>query len=579
MEMLYLLFPVIFIAVAPSMNEPLNLVRFLIIGVWVITYCLVNPPRFHLRDKLIALFGLIFCSYAVSALVNKQNPMLALIGGYNRNLGLLTFIFAFLLMVLAANNKLNFSKYLALGLWPMIAISLIIGFLQIFHLDPFMWAEEDRVVLFFGNSNFAGSALGTLLLIPTFYLVSKKQKNPRIFSACLIILIFILGYFTRTLQFYAIAIPSLFVFLLISYQETINKFGKKVKIIGSFFGLLSLISALIMFWNQFIVNSNFSDRINSSIIGVRIFRDHPIFGVGIEEFWRYQGQYKTIAQQRSISPNYIIDKSHNVFIDYFANGGFITGGLFLIFVIFSIVKIIKISRIQNMRQDKLETAFLSAVWIGYVVQLFFATDSLFVMTFAFFNLGLLIGKSRKEIKVKVNSNKTALLAIRVSYFIALILFVWLSTSAVRSDLNVKAVITNQMLNGNLILDSVKKFPNPKGTEAIIVHALKDSENCPFVNAASQELISIDDRSSQGWYFKALCSDNVGDQVSALKFVEQALKFQPINTIYLEAKFRLECRLKKSVEAESTLQRMIEVNPNLQTLSELNQLLEKAKLTL
>jgi hypothetical protein len=318
---------------------------------------------------------------------------------------------------------------------------------------------------------------------------------------------------------------------------------------------------------------------NSSIIGIRIFREHPIFGVGIEEFWRYQGEFKTINQQRSIGTNYIVDKSHNVFLDYFANGGFITGVLFVIFIIYSIVKIIKISRLQNTLPDKLETAFLSAIWIGYIVQLFFATDSLFGMTFAFFNLGLLISKSRKEIKVKVNSNKASLLGARATYLFALFLFAWLSVSAVRSDLNVKAVITNQMLDGNQILDSVKKFPNPKGTEAIIVHALKDSENCPFVNAASQELIRIDDRSSQGWYFKALCSDNVGDQVSALKFVEQALKFQPINTIYLEAKFRLECRLKKSVEAESTLQRIIEVNPNLQTLSELNQLLEKAKLTL
>jgi hypothetical protein len=157
------------------MNEPLNLGRALIFTIWILAYSIMHPQKIVTQNKLVLLFGLVVLSYLGSAIYNLQNPILALLGSYNRNLGLIVFVAVFLLLAITANNENHFSNYSRFALWPMITISLVVGYLQVFNLDPFNWAEEDRVVLLFGNSNFAGSALGTLILIPLIFFLSNTK--------------------------------------------------------------------------------------------------------------------------------------------------------------------------------------------------------------------------------------------------------------------------------------------------------------------------------------------------------------------------------------------------------------------
>jgi hypothetical protein len=343
--------------------------------------------------------------------------------------------------------------------------------------------------------------------------------------------------------------------------------------------LSAAIGGLYFSWNHILAYANFTDRVNSTMIGIRIFQDHPIFGVGIEQFWRFQGQYKSISQAQFIGDNFIVDKAHNVFIDYFANGGAITGILFIIFAVFSILQIYKISNAHMTHQKRLEVAFFSAIWFGYILQLFFTTDSLFTMSFAFINLGLLVSFHHKnfhaEKSLKVSHRLNNSWVIRVTLSFLLLLLAWLTTAAIKNDLMIKSVVTNQLSDGKRIFDSIKDFPNPRGSEIIIAHVIRNVENCKFASMVSNELIKVDNRSAQGWYFKSLCSNLAEDQISALNYINQALKFQPTNTEYLELRFRLEYKLEMFPAATLTLDRITEISPNSTFIPELRNLLHLA----
>ena len=129
------------------------------------------------------------------------------------------------------------------------------------------------------------------------------------------------------------------------------------------------------------------------------------------------------------------------------------------------------------------------------------------------------------------------------------------------------------MNGDIALSTIKNFPNPKTTEAIIVDAMSNLQNCPFALVATDELLKLDNRSAQAWYIKTLCVDSTGDRKSALALIDKAVALQPVNLRYLEAKYKLTASIGDQTGAISVLERMKSINPNLPNLAELQKLLE------
>jgi hypothetical protein len=577
--MYFLIFPVVFLAVTPILNEPLNLFRSLLIPLWLLTYLILKPQNLRAQSIVIKLFILVPVGYLISAIVNGQNPILALIGSYNRNIGLLTFISALLILLIGSNSRHITNNFINYGLWPLVYLSIFIGFLQIFHLDPLSWAEEDRVVLFFGNSNFAGSALAILILVPLYSVLTKPSKQQKVGYFAVLVILYFIGTQTKTSQYYAISSAAIAVFLLINYYDRILHI-RKIKLFGFLAFMITGASLVIVkLWDYLFINSNFADRIDSANLGMRIFYDHPFFGVGIEQMWRYQGIYRMPSQEQRIGSSAIVDKAHNVFIDQFVNGGIFVGLGFVVFILSSLYLLFNLNRLTLTPEVRSNSALFGAMWFGYVTLLFFTTDSVFGMVLGFASLGAVLGIYSKE-KSKIATSSIAMtsknaLGVRLFGIFMLLPLVLISSNAISNELKIKAVVTNRILDGNQILDIIRSFPNPKGTEMIIVQALKNADNCPFTNVASDELLKLDDRSAQGWYFKALCSDFNGDYAGSLKFVNKALEFQPINKVFLDSKVRLEVRNGEISNAQETLKKLRFVDPKFAKLSEVDALLQKS----
>ncbi|MCX8482728.1 MAG: O-antigen ligase family protein [Crocinitomicaceae bacterium] len=392
------------------------------------------------------------------------------------------------------------------------------------------------------------------------------------------IFVLFLGYKTQAVQFYAIGLISIAIFILIKYEQqlrTILKQKRYLFVMVISIGTLMAIAAFNL--ERLKVLTNFQDRLSSWKIGYDMFINHPFFGVGIENFWNFQGMYKSPEQQRILGDTIIVDKSHNVFIDQFANGGFITGISFICFILATIYFLLRANFSSLSPDNRLYFSLFSAVWAGYVFQLFFSPDNIVEMTIAYSCLAMMMRiASTTDVRAFKSSAHTMYKnssLVRTTAILLLLPLGVIGYHAINYEVTVRKILLNKIMNGDQIIEVIKSYPNPKGVESIIVHEIDRLDNCPFVNIASDELLKINPRSAQAWYFKTICMDHVGEYEKSLEFANKALETQPITLSYLDAKCRLEARLGKYMEAEVTLAKIKQIFPESTRISELQKLVQ------
>lgn len=576
--MFYLLLPLQFLCITTGLNEAINLARSILLVLVAAIFVAVKPEVLNAKNKFMYSLLLLPGIYAISAIVNKQNPILALLGHYNRNFGIFTFIAIGLLVLITANAKIKASSFLNYGVWPVTALSVVYSYMQSFDIDPLAWAESDRTVLTLGNSNYAASFLGMLVLVPFYGFFTYKNWAIKASMVPLLWLINNAGLNTQAYQYRVIALVSMIVFLIVYFWEKLVALPK-VLTGGGAVGLISFGTYFILNNSaELITRTNFEDRISQQKMGISMFTDHAIFGVGIDQMWRFMPMYLKPKDIVINGFNVVPDKTHNTFIDHLAHGGILAGLIFTIFIIFSLVLVFQLTRKKDIKERRSLIALLSGIWVAYVAQQFISTDEIMLMIMPFMAFGLICklyysgDEEPRSAKKSLNTNSYNLI-IRGAMSVLLIVILIVGGRAIYYDSQVKKILDHTVMDGDVALSTIRSFPNPKTTEAIIVDAMSNLQNCPFAIVASDELLKIDNRSSQAWYIKTLCADATGDRQTSLQYIENAILFQPINTQFLEAKFKLMASLGDFTGATSVLEKMKSINPNLPNLSELEALLK------
>jgi O-antigen ligase len=576
--MFYLLLPVAFLLITTALNEPLNLARSILLILVVTITTIANPEILKAKSKYMYLLLILPGIYVISALANKQNPTLALLGNYNRNFGIFTLIAVGLLVLITSNLKMKTSSFMNYGVWPVTVLAVAYSYVQSFDVDPLVWAETDRTVLTMGNSNYAASFLGMLITVPLYGFLAYSSKLIKVLMVPLIWLINNAGLNSQAYQYRVIAVVSVTTFLIAHFWDKIISFPKLLT--GSFFTAITSAGVFFVLSNktELISRTNFEDRISQQKMGLSLFLDNPFFGVGIEQMWRYMPLYLKPADIEKYGSLVVPDKTHNTFIDHLANGGVFAALTYVSFMIFSLMVAFQLQRKSKNKVDRPLISLLVSIWVAYVAQQFVSTDQVFLMILPFMAFGLICKLYFVQPEATTNKNRksenlatTTLPKSLISFFLIAVIII--GGRAIYYDSQVKKILSREIMNGDIALSTIKSFPNPKSAEQIIVDALSNLQNCNFVNVASDELLKVDNRSAQAWYFKTLCIDATGDRKTALSYIEKALYFQPINTIYLEAKFKLMVSTGDIMGATAVLEKMKSINPNLPNLAELQKLLE------
>jgi O-antigen ligase len=580
----FLLIPILFVCVTMILNEPLNLARSALLISWALILVILKPQNLKITSKWQLLVAGVPLLYIFSAIINKQNPILALIGNYNRNFGLLTLIAVAILVITLTNEKPQIKSFINWGLLPTAILAVTYSFVQSNGLDPVTWYETTRTVLTLGNSNYSAALLGVLVVLPIYGFLNTRSKLLRTLLVVPLLLLIRSGTNTGAFQFIVLALLIIVVFLVLHYWPVIQKISSVIRylIVGILTSFLGFV--VINYRSELIAQTNFADRFSQQTMALRMFSDHPIFGVGVDQLYRYMPLYFTSEDIQRVGSLSIPDKTHNLVIDHFAMGGILVGLIYFAFLIHSLVLIYRINKAGPEVNNRSDFALIASIWITYVVHLFISTDNLFMMAFGYISFGLISQLYYSKFTPKKLEGKTPrrnktfnLNLVRVSAVVVLVAASVVNVKAVVTDAKLKKIVTNQVSSSNEILLTLRSFPNPIAARDVIAKVFAGNQNCPLVIEASNDLLRIDDRSSHAWYFKALCSDAINDQVTALKYINTALEYFPLNLIYLDAKVRLEFYLTKFDAAKASLNKIKEIDPAYESIPKLEQLLAGKKI--
>jgi hypothetical protein len=494
-----------------------------------------------------------------------------LLGAYQRNIGFITLFSLFIIFLYGLGNPNLAKNFTNFGLTSLMVLSITYGFIQYFGQDPLKWTKFTTpgkgVLLTLGNVNFAGALFGLLSVISFYklffeYGIKLKLLNSFFFTSTLF-----LGYETKSLQSSLVSIICIVIFLTF-YNLSKTNYRKSFILVLGVPSLLLLLFVYLLNINKLtnlkenlLAEGNVIPRLDYMSTGIKIWNDHKLFGVGIDQYGRYAATYRSPEQIARDGYMVIPDKSHNVFIDHLANGGFFVA-IFWIALILTISIMVIRAVIASDKSSRPMLAALSSIWFGWLVQSLISPDHFFLTFIGLSSAGLVIGSSNSISKNKlIDLRKRYYVPQNIALSLLLIFTLFFYSQTMLSDLKGKQILDKKIRNLDSIEEIIYAWPSPRVTELIGVELSKDPNNCVVLPRIAERLIRIESRSAQGWFMYAVCDIYRSNYTEAILKIQKSLTYDPSNPFYLTEKARLEIELMRYRDARKTIDLAKSIVPN------------------
>jgi hypothetical protein len=281
-----------------------------------------------------------------------------------------------------------------------------------------------------------------------------------------------------------------------------------------------------------------------------MFKDHPIFGVGIDRFGEY---YREYAVQNQVVQGQITDNAHSIYLQLLATGGlalFIPYLLLVLFITFIGFKAL----LKRQGDDKFKVGTIFGIWLATIAVNIVTVDNLGVGVWFWITGGVLVavsanqvqgndaaqgqkervnkGKSTKSVKSKSAFPFTYLASFILVISVLVLLVPVLGKSSTLYNFKVNASsYTTQTYIPALVSESKSASNDPQ--------YLIQLANLAFTqNAANEAFVmidqinKIDSRSYYGNYFAAYAFEALDKRSDAIKYRERLKELDPWNNASL-----------------------------------------------
>ena len=570
------LIPLVVLSVGWFAHDPVGLFASTVLFVGALAGLLLFRRGTWQKSRILWLPFAVVVGYLISALINGQGLASTYSGGYQRNFGVATWLALAIVFLIGAQGEVKLRGYLDWVLPGVLIAGLGYGLVQYLDKDPLPWTNPYKAVsLTLGNPNFAGAFFGILSVIAFSRIFVGKGLVQKSFGVLLFGATVFISLKTNSLQSPLLIVGGIVVFTLLSSVGSKSGLGSVAKFSSG--GVLgaAVVGVVVLFagsasWlatarEKLFFQGSVAQRLDYWRTGFEIWKDHPTFGVGTDQFQRYAALYRTPEQVKRDGVFVIPDKSHNVLIDHFANGGLVVGLIWTAFVVSVFFMLLKALRATDKVQVRRDLAVLGTMWSTYVLQALISPDQLVLSLIGYSSAGLIAGIYLKDAPtVKVDP-----FVVRSVTGFVLVLAVLVSGMALKSNADAKNVLAGQITGVEPILKVIDAWPNAKTTELIGIQEINKPNNCEFANQISDRLLKYDNRSAQGWYMKAICNNSARNFTQAVEDITNSVKFDPINPSYLAGKAKLEISAARLDDAKVTIAKIKEVDPSNPELAALN----------
>lgn len=324
---------VVSLLITPFSFDPLNVSKFailIIVGFSIYSLILTNQEMLKDNRYNFILFASLAFSILgfISLVATRANLLQQFFGAAGRHTGFLTYsaLTGILLgATFIADKKLmeRITKFLFVSG----VISLTYGLIQVFNLDPLNWTNSfSPVIGFLGNPNFQSSFMA-ITATSVFSLILKTSvKLTWKLAYCVYILLALFSiYKSNSQQGFLVFGAGFFVVLLFwikgkSQSKALISTYLLVSIAVAFATVLDILQKAP--WSSVLYKESVSNRGDMWRAGWRMTLDHPIFGVGFDNYGDWYRRYRDTAAISARGVDTISNTAHNVFLDISSSGGF-----------------------------------------------------------------------------------------------------------------------------------------------------------------------------------------------------------------------------------------------------------------
>ena len=414
--------------------DPLNAVKLWVTGFFAIYTIFTLSNKTNLINEFIKIksskFFLTivgtFILFLFFALISSGNKLIGLIGYTGRNNGFicylaLSIILTFIAISFRFNNLQDFFKVILI-------LSLILnlyGFIQYFKLDLLKWSTPyNRIILTTGNPDFSSSLLAIISLLLCGYIFYSKKFKLKILPLLLIASSTILVYLTQAKQGIILLVIGFAIFSFVKIREKeslLTKFYGLIFLLGSIFFVLGMLNTGPL--SKYLYKSSVQDRGFNWRAAWNMFRAHPLFGVGPDNFAGYFMQYRDKQYPLLYGYAYSSNNSHNVFLDFLATGGIFVGVAYIALLIFIFWRSL-ISLKKYTGNERYLILGIFAGWVSFVAQSIISIDNLALAIWGWVLGGILVALSNNveieevkfdSVKKKISANNPKLKIILGSF--------------------------------------------------------------------------------------------------------------------------------------------------------------------
>lgn len=541
------------LAIWTKLEDPINLPKmFVLVLCGAIVLGLSTPALLGARESTsgnkkvgLILIG-IFTIALLAVTLTADVKFTAIFGEYHRNNGALAYL---AMAILFVGSVATFSVQSSIRYFKFFAITGLLltgyGFLQAAGKDPVGWKlDYNPTITTLGNPNFTSAFLGLAgVAILLLALEAKDRKFQVFYAVGLLADLYILRK--------SGSIQGLFGFLIGATIIVLIKLWLVNKKVGQVSLILAAIGATPVALAVFNVGplasklyqGTLRNRLDYWNAAISMFKDHPIFGVGIDRFGEYYRQY---AVQNQVVQGQITDNAHSVYMQLLATGGLVLFIPYLALIAY-VTLIGSKAMLKANGNDKLLIGGVLAIWLGTLAVNIVAIDNLGVAVWFWITGGVLVAVSANKAPQTVVSEKTKkpksrsrsatnasefpysnLLAGALGISVLLILLPNLSASEAVKNLSANS----KNLSVNAYVAELKKqvSDNQGNSQNLILLAdvaLRQGE-IDLSYEISSRIRELDPRSFYGQYLPALAYEATGKPGEAISYREKLVVLDPWN---------------------------------------------------
>jgi O-antigen ligase len=495
-------------------NAPVQLLTLISLAVAFLVAIIARPSRFFF-DKKLTYAALFLILAATISLVQSGNLVGALYGDSGRFVGLLSLIALFIVSTFHGQFSLrSFRELLWLYLLSIELVS-ILGIAQ--HFDFLEFPGAHGVASTFGNTDFYAAYLGTAFPLLVFLALKAGPRMRLLLGAVALLNIFAL-YCAGPLQAWvdlAIAVVGVAIYRVRRYIKRFEWTLNARTFIGTF---------AIIIWAEFIFLMPFLGsfvpvlgndiqvkiRGNFWIAGIRQFFDHPVFGVGPDQYGNYYEQYRTIDDLKAY-PLILSNDAHASSVQTLATLG-IVGTLGFIILLAFLVRALLILW-DTRKIDRASTYFLGLFLFIYLTNSFISPITLSHKYIFWAVAGFIIGqvyRTRKQSQAPRLLIRTSAVVLVIALLPAAFVFAQGQLNYLKSvdkygrDNNAIIDYTpSPVLPCNMYFDAEFTILEKQGNAAVLDLANKELQGntrCVAANIViAKYLLNIDDMASMKSY--------------------------------------------------------------------------------